>query len=354
MDIFFFLVALVSLVLLIIGLIKPEKFKMEGRKKPLKVFGIPFLISFILFGAFADSTEEASSDVDDTETEEQENQEDQDDEEEQETFEVKFNEDISVDDDAVFIKAETNLLDGTIINYEISHISSIDHFVDGKIEVVDGKVDEEIDISDFPEGDIHVYVGFLPYNQDEEELMETYGDMGQNLEGDKVEYIDSLKANVVEFSLDFERESSIANLYNNEVLPWKEEIITTYDDPWTEHWQNSFSGLGEGTKTEADVIYNLEVLRDEYYTGLVSTIRDYEIPDGFEDDQIELIKGFQENMTTAVEKRIEVIEEAISMINNPSTLSTDKLLGMVEDADGYMLKAIADLVSLETELGINQ
>ncbi|WP_277680034.1 thermonuclease family protein [Gracilibacillus dipsosauri] len=59
MDIVFFLLSFFSIVALIVGLIRPKIVKMTTRKQALKVFGITFFCSFILFVIFVEPIDES-------------------------------------------------------------------------------------------------------------------------------------------------------------------------------------------------------------------------------------------------------------------------------------------------------
>jgi len=78
---------------------------------------------------------------------------------------VDVTDDISFEDNEVIISGETNVEDGAIISYEIEHLSNVDDFIEGEIEVVDGSFSEEIDVSSFGDGEIIVFVAFTPHSQ---------------------------------------------------------------------------------------------------------------------------------------------------------------------------------------------
>ncbi|MCD8510571.1 MAG: hypothetical protein LRY73_12335 [Bacillus sp. (in: Bacteria)] len=144
-------------------------------------FTIVFFVS--IGGGDADlATDETETDEEITEEKEIE----EDDEEDTDQFEVEFSELITVTDELVTIEGSTNLEDGTILQYEIENILNFEQWVDGEIEVNDGSFHEEVDISDFGEGDVLVWLQLNGFSQSEE-LQEIYGPMGENLVGDRIE-----------------------------------------------------------------------------------------------------------------------------------------------------------------------
>jgi len=95
-------------------------------------------------------------------------------------IDIDFSEKISFEDDLVIISGTTNFEDGTILNYEIENLDNIDDYIEGTIEVVNSEFKEEIDISNFSDGEILAWLGFSPYNQNEE-IQEVYGEEGEHL-----------------------------------------------------------------------------------------------------------------------------------------------------------------------------
>ncbi|MGJ9460326.1 hypothetical protein [Oceanobacillus sp. CF4.6] len=88
------------------------------------------------------------------------------------------------------VSGETNLPNGTLLTYEVSHLDDFEKYSTGEIEVIDGDYHTEIDISDWPEGDINVWLAFQTILgttvEQPKEVIEKYGEMGENLEGDNV------------------------------------------------------------------------------------------------------------------------------------------------------------------------
>jgi len=115
--------------------------------------------------------------------------------EEEDKVEVAFDETIEITDNLVTISGTTNLEDGTIIEYEIENFADLDDFIYGEIVVQDGEFYEEVDISEFGDGEISAWIAFYPFNQPEN-IQELYGSMGEYLSGD-VEYSEGMQANYI-------------------------------------------------------------------------------------------------------------------------------------------------------------
>ncbi|MCR6095620.1 hypothetical protein HXA31_10565 [Salipaludibacillus agaradhaerens] len=104
-------------------------------------------------------------------------------------FTVEINESISISNETVTISGDTNLLNGTLLYFEIVN-STNDSIIDGDFEIEDGSFDEVISIEELPNGEIEVFVSFDPSLQTDE-LQEVYGSEGQLLDGDRLESLNS-------------------------------------------------------------------------------------------------------------------------------------------------------------------
>ncbi|WP_054950808.1 hypothetical protein [Numidum massiliense] len=109
----------------------------------------------------------------------------EDEEDGKDLVEVVLDEKISITDDQVTIKGKTNLEDGAILSYIVTHLENEDELVRGELTVKDGKFKVKKDISHFANGEIYAYLVFRPEKQDET-IQETYGEQGQYMIGDKV------------------------------------------------------------------------------------------------------------------------------------------------------------------------
>jgi len=107
---------------------------------------------------------------------------------EDDTVDIEFDYNAYIEDDIVYIEGETNLLDGVIIHYEVDTLDVLsDEMYDGNITVQDNSFYQEIDISNLEGEDVEVWLAFWPHSQPED-IQEVYGQWGENLEGDTIEY----------------------------------------------------------------------------------------------------------------------------------------------------------------------
>lgn len=107
------------------------------------------------------------------------------------SFEVELSENIAIENEKVIIDGKTNLMDGTLLSYEVDNYESTEAgegtIQEGDIEVQDGNFSEKIDISEFEGNDVvTVWLGFRPIIQPEK-VQEEYGEEGEKLKGDLVE-----------------------------------------------------------------------------------------------------------------------------------------------------------------------
>jgi hypothetical protein len=102
-----------------------------------------------------------------------------------EEFEVQWNDNVSIDNNSISIKVDTNLKDGTKILYEVRNSGSDKDRLDGQLEVQGGKVTGQLDVSQFKPGKVTAKVRFYPFQQSKE-LQEIYGGTGERIKGAKV------------------------------------------------------------------------------------------------------------------------------------------------------------------------
>ncbi|MGN5650847.1 hypothetical protein [Bacillus sp. Brlt_9] len=102
-----------------------------------------------------------------------------------EEFEVKWNDNVSIDNNTISVKVDTNLKDGTKILYEVRNSGNDKDRLDGQLEVQGGKVTGQLDISQFKPGKVTAKVRFYPFQQTKE-LQQIYGGTGEKIKGDKV------------------------------------------------------------------------------------------------------------------------------------------------------------------------
>ncbi|QQK75845.1 DUF5067 domain-containing protein [Salicibibacter cibarius] len=105
-------------------------------------------------------------------------------EEEPETHEIKIEPQSAMENDSIIVEGETNFEDGTEIEYRVTDSDGDQQ--DGIFNVEDGSFDEEIDVSDFTEGEIEVLLGYFSEMQPDD-IQEIYGQNGEYIEHDDLE-----------------------------------------------------------------------------------------------------------------------------------------------------------------------
>lgn len=191
MFLLFFIIFIIGVIALIKGGL--PKLKIPNRKVAVVVT----IIAFVLAGVTVpdNNDEETKVAEADDESDDEGIEVSQDEDSGAEKLTISFDESIDISDEKVVIEGETNLHDGVILSYEITNEGDVDDYIEGEMEVNGGKFSTEEDVSDFSNGEIRVYLAFLPYMQPNR-IMEIYGEMGENIEGDKV--IESADANIIE------------------------------------------------------------------------------------------------------------------------------------------------------------
>ncbi|MEK4303567.1 hypothetical protein [Oceanobacillus sp. FSL K6-0251] len=110
--------------------------------------------------------------------------------EEEISTKVELESNAEIDGNSIVIEGETNLPDDTLIAYEVTHEEDFEYFVDGEMKVSDGIYTEEIDVNDWPEGELRVWTSFQTILgtsvEQPEEIIEVFGESGENIEGDNV------------------------------------------------------------------------------------------------------------------------------------------------------------------------
>jgi len=118
---------------------------------------------------------------------------------------VELTLDAEINEDMVVFYGETNLPDGAIITYEVFHEEDVNQFEAGNVKVEKGRYDEEVLVTDWTEGEITVWVSFQTVldtsTSQPDEVIEIFGEMGENIDGDHVIEIETMKLVELEHSL---------------------------------------------------------------------------------------------------------------------------------------------------------
>jgi hypothetical protein len=184
----------------------------EKKNKPFyKKWWFWVIAVIVLFAIGSPGEGEETSDSDDEDVNDIEVQAETDDTEEssEDHEEISTVVDLTLNtelnDDVLDFQGETNLPDGTLIAYEVWHEEDFDQFAEGNIEVEDGNYKEEVSVSDWPDGEIIVWVSFQTVLgtsvQQPDEIIEVFGEMGENIEGDNVSESDVMNSVELEETL---------------------------------------------------------------------------------------------------------------------------------------------------------
>jgi hypothetical protein len=99
--------------------------------------------------------------------------------------------------DVLNISGRTNLPNRAILLYKVGQVSAAPMSIDGTLAVLDGGYATQVDISGLPPGTIEVWVGFqtllIGNERQPEEVIERYGEAGENLHGENVIEVDGSK-----------------------------------------------------------------------------------------------------------------------------------------------------------------
>ncbi|MGO4890270.1 hypothetical protein ACJ2A9_21185 [Anaerobacillus sp. MEB173] len=184
----FFFLFFISLIGLIVGLIKPNILKMEGRKKVFKVLGASTLVFFIISVIVVpETTEETIAEIDEPEIEEpveEVEEEVQEPEEEVQPLELEGELSVKNTDGQITLTVNTNAPDGSI--FELSVLNTEFDVESDFVEVKNGIAEVTFDISSWNYGYISAMASF-PFNFEDnpqpDHIKEIYGETGEKMEG---------------------------------------------------------------------------------------------------------------------------------------------------------------------------
>lgn len=183
---FLTLLAFAGFVIGIIAIIKDglERFKIPNRTVATYVT-IGAFFAMILFAGFVEDEVEVADNKDITEEQDENNNENieevhasenenlyENNEENKEPEEdlrkldlIEIDDEITFEEDKIKISGAANVEDGALITYEIYNLSNVEEWLEGTIEISDESFKEEIDITDFADGEIDVWIAFVPHAQ---------------------------------------------------------------------------------------------------------------------------------------------------------------------------------------------
>lgn len=103
---------------------------------------------------------------------------------------VEMKSDAKINGNSIVIEGKTNLPNDTLIAYEVTHEEDFEYFTDGVMKVEDGTYAEEVDINEWPNGEIKVWTSFQTIlgtsTEQPKEIIEVFGEAGENIKGDNV------------------------------------------------------------------------------------------------------------------------------------------------------------------------
>src|SRR5690625_980837 len=192
---------------------------MEKVKKPFYkkwwVWLIVIVIVIGIIGSNSDDDGEQEEAEDETEVSEQEETDNTDEVEEvnEETneehenisTEVELTLDAELSEDDIIFNGETNLPDGAMIAYEVWREEDYTQFEEGAVEIKDGRYEKSVSITEWRDGEIIIWLSIQTVlgtsTIKPDEILEVFGEMGENIKGDNVSESDVMNRVVLERSL---------------------------------------------------------------------------------------------------------------------------------------------------------
>lgn len=142
-------------------------------------------------------------------------------------------------------------------------------------------------------------------------------------------------------------------VFENEVMPWRDKIISKYDSVWELNWTKTMNGFSTDKIDESIVKEKMVILDEEYYS-LTEEIDGFKIPEGFSKEEKKQIVSFKDNMNLAIDNRISASLEVTMMFEGKLPIDTEFATENIERSDKYMIKGLADIIQLGTDLGIKE
>ena len=145
---------------------------------------------------------------------------------------------------------------------------------------------------------------------------------------------------------------SADTLFEEEIQPQMDDIITEYDRIWNTHWKQAFAGNTSDSFTLSNEMKEVQ----EQYDELILTIDEIDIPDEFSHDQQKEVKEFKDYFILSSSHRQEAAEEAQLMFddNNINEYTIGEIEDIVHKSDESLLQAITSYTLLKENLGDGQ
>lgn len=224
---------------------------------------------------------------------------------EEENNEVELSLDTEFEGDTLRISGSTNLPDDTLIAFEVTHDDEFELFEEGHIAVENGKYQTELDLSDWPSGEIRVWVAFQTILgtsvHQPDFVIEQFGEMGENIEGENVTEAGGMKRVELESTVTKEPESVEEPEEATEEEATEEASAPEADVP--REWQNAL-----------DMARNYLHTMPFSHSGLADQLSF----EGFPDDAIEWAME-------QIDQEVDWTEQAVRMAENYlNTMSMSK------------------------------
>lgn len=143
-------------------------------------------------------------------------------------------------------------------------------------------------------------------------------------------------------------------LYIETLKPEIDLVMEKFDSVWADLWTETFEGVSNGTVDIYEGYESMKNLRYEY--DLIQKEFESLPTDGLSTENQDLLKEFNDNLSTASYTRKIAAEQAMEMFDksdfSPSTM--DSILSEVETSDSIMLSGIVSLTQLEQNLDVER
>ena len=143
-------------------------------------------------------------------------------------------------------------------------------------------------------------------------------------------------------------------LYINEVQPWRNDIVTVFNEAWQSNWADVMMNMNNGTINADQAIKELTELNTVHFGPLLQYVTDYKIPEGFSAQEASQIQSFQEKMAATIQVRMTAAEDVIQMLEGTIPFDGNAAAKTITDGDSHMIQGFDDLTALEKSLQLYQ
>ncbi|HUM44336.1 MAG TPA: hypothetical protein PKI14_15435 [Fervidobacterium sp.] len=186
---------------------------------------------------------------------------------------VELNLEPKMEGERLTIIGNTNLPDGAMLAYEISHVDAPfveGFFKDGSVTVKNGQYEAEFDLTGWPKGKISVWVSFqtiLAHGEQPEHVIEKYGEMGEYIEGENVD-LGALKRVAIEKFIE-KKEGPDISTKNTEKTS---STSITNEQKYIEKVSEQCLVIGKASNELASLLQNPQFFNDEWVMKVAAQI----------------------------------------------------------------------------------